>query len=122
MSAKDDVLQTLYAARDRLADLIVLWSPDPAANVETRKQQAADLHALVAQRDEVNARINGIIAAAFRNVASSERRWASAELGSLTEKLQNFGKTVADVNEVLKIADQVVAAASKVIKVAKALI
>ncbi len=122
MRGRDEVLENLYAARDRLSDLIVAWSPDPAADVSTRKKQAEDLRALLDQRDQVSGKINEIVAAAFKDVASPELVAAAKELESRTATLQTFGKTVADVKGVIKIADQVLAAAAKVIKIARPLI
>jgi hypothetical protein len=122
MSARDDLLENLYAARERLSDLIVGWTPDPAADPETRKKQAEGLKDLLAQRGQVNRKINEAIAAAFKDVASPELVAASEQLGSLTRELKRFGKTVADVNRVIGLADQVLAAASKVIKIAVPLI
>lgn len=122
MRGRDEVLDNLYAARDRLSDLIVAWSPDPAADASTRKKQAEDLRALLDQREQVSGKINEIVAAAFKDVASPELVAAAKELESLTATLQTFGKTVADVKGVIKIADQVLAAGAKVIKIARPLI
>src|SRR5919109_75334 len=118
MIARDTTLSSLYDARDKLADLIVQWAPDPCADPQARAAQADQLKGLILQRDQVNGAINAVIATAFQSVASPELVAASQELRGATDRLEQFGQTMDQLQGALKLADDIVQVASKVMKLA----
>jgi hypothetical protein len=118
MVPRDLTLSSLYDARRKLGELIVRWSPDPAADAATREAQIARLEQLILERDRVNGAISGIIGAEFEAIASPELMQAAQALPAIAEKLEAFGKSIAEVNEVLKVADEIVQGAAKVLKLA----
>lgn len=118
MVPRDITLSSLYEARRKLGDLIVAWAPDPKADLATREMQADQIGRLILERDRVNGAINGLIAAEFASIASQDLMEAAQALPAMTEKLSAFGKSIAEVNEVLKLADEIVQGAAKVIHIA----
>lgn len=111
MIARDLTLSSLYAARDQLGALIVRWGPSSGSQPET-------LHQLLLARDQVSAAINAVIAVAFRDLPSPELLAAAKELSATTARLQSFGQSIAQVNEVLNAVEQAVSLAAKVIALA----
>ena len=118
MVARDITLGSLYDARAKLTDLIMDWTPDPKVGSTARDS----LNQLILERDRVNGAINAIIATAFANIATPELMSAAQDLGRLTGQLRTFGKAVAEVNEVIKIADAVVQGAARVIALASKIV
>jgi hypothetical protein len=114
MVARDVALDSLYDARSALTALIVGWSPDPAADPAARAEQASGLEQLILERDRVNGAINAVIAAEFQDIATAELMAAARALGAATAQLKRFGKAIAEVNEVIKVADAIVQAAASV--------
>jgi hypothetical protein len=120
MIARDTTLSALYDARDTLADLIVGWAPDPQADAQVRAEQARQLKQLILQRDHINGAINDVILTKFQNVATPELLAAAQELRATTDRLEQFGKAVDELNAVIRVADDIVGAAAKVIKLVAA--
>ncbi|OFX25073.1 MAG: hypothetical protein A2V77_05695 [Anaeromyxobacter sp. RBG_16_69_14] len=114
MVVRDITLGSLYDARAKLTDLIIAWTPDPSAESAARDS----LDQLILERDRVNGAINAIIATAFAGIATPELVSAAQDLARLTGQLKNFGKAVAGLNAVIKLADAVVQGAARVIALA----
>jgi hypothetical protein len=135
--ARDLTLSSLYAARDKLGELIVRWAPEPPVgggvppptgrgqaheqsepDEATRLTQAATLRQLLLARDQVSAAVNAVIGIAFRDVPAPELLAAARALAATTAQLESFGKSVAEVNEVLKRVDQALELTAKVLALA----
>jgi len=118
MVARDVTLSSLFEARTKLADLIVGWAPDAAGSEAERQAQADLLNQLILQRDKVNGAINAVIAASFQAIPTLELEQAAGELARTAGELEAFGKSITQLNEVLRVADLVVQAAAKVVSLA----
>ena len=118
MVARDVALSALFDARAKLAELIVGWSPEPARSEAERRAQADKLNQLILERDKVNGAINAVIAAAFQAIPTPELEKATRELAQSARDLEAFGDSIAQLNEVLRVADLVVQGAAKVVSLA----
>jgi len=118
MVARDMTLGSLYDARSRLGDLIVSWTPDPNADAVTRDAQADQLKQLILERDLVNGAINAVIATEFASIPTPELMAAAKELEQATGRLDAFGRSVAEANDVIKVADTIVRGAAVVVSLA----
>jgi hypothetical protein len=117
VTARELTLSSLYAARDKLGDLIVRWTPE-AGDDAARRSQAEALQGLLRARDEVSGAINGVIGIAFREVSTPELLGAARELAATAAALQAFGQSIAQVGEVLKAVDRAVELTTKVMLLA----
>src|SRR5260370_37300745 len=105
MVQRDVILSGLFDVRRRLGELIVSWSPDPRADPATQTTQREQLNALILERDQVNGAINAVIATEFAGIPSPALSQATQDLQASAEKLDAFGRTIAEINDVVKIAD-----------------
>ena len=118
MLARDTALTSLFQARSKLTELIVGWAPDPKASAKTRAAQAAGLTRLLEQRDQVVGVINALVLTKFQTVATPELLAAAKVLQQTTAKLEEFGERLGQLESVLKVADQIVTAAGKLLALA----
>ncbi|SRR5260370_42837 len=118
MVQRDVTLSSLFDVRRKLGELIVSWSPDPEADPATQNTQREQLNALILERDQINGAINAVIATEFAGIPSPALTQATQDLQVSAEKLDALGKTIAEINDVLKIADAVLQGAAMVIKLA----
>ena len=118
MPASEPPLTSLFAARRKLSDLIVSWSPDPKAPAKVRAAQARQLNRLLEQRDQVVGVINALALTQFQGVVTTDLLAAQKVLQQTTARLDAFGESLAQLESAVKVADQLVAAAGKLLALA----
>ena len=104
---KSDVLDSLFAARRKVSRLIIALSPKD-------DRERASLDDLLRDRDRLTAAINQVIDQQF-TASWSKLDGAASELSIATLKLEAVEAKVDRLESALKIVDEVLAAAAKVV-------
>jgi hypothetical protein len=111
MSAQQDTLDRLNAARDELTDFILAMTARPGTPAW------ADLRKVIERRDQLTVQIQQVITAAF-NAPMGDITGALAQLQDATDRLAALDKTLKKVAQVIEVADSVVQAAASVLEIA----
>ena len=105
-----ELMKNLFDQRDALSDMIIEIKP---RNEEERNQ----LRTLMQRRDGITGAINQIIAQKFNEVAEGLEDKISA-LKELTDRLNQLGRKIDQVQAAIQIADQTLKLISAILALA----
>jgi len=105
-----DILNNLEEQRDQLSEMII-------NNTPVNKTQMEQLQTLMDQRDAITGAINQIIASKFNEAAAGLAEKVSA-LEKLTEKLKKLNKTMDNIDNAIKIGDQIIGLITSIVAIA----
>jgi tRNA A22 N-methylase len=105
-----EVLDTLFAARDVVSDIIIAQTP---ADAEHKKL----LEKLMLCRDQLTAEIQEVINAKF-NKNNAELMQAFTDLENRTAQLKDLKNTIDNIASVISFVDQVIQTAGQIVALA----